>query len=367
MPATAASSSPASRATASTSCAPGCGCRRKSPRPTGCCSKPPSSPPRCCARSPAASPISCWWSRRRSGWRFPPCFCAAGGGCPYVFDVEDLQPDSAGDLGMLPRPRAAGALPSGSPGLPQRGAGLNRHGRHAAANPRQAGSRGKSHRHPSARRPAAASPCGHRDRRGSVFRQQAPARRKIPGRALRQHGSEAGPRRRARGRASVCAIDPGLAFLLAGDGAMRPQLEARARALGLDNVRFLPLLESAAVLRVAGRHRPGAHRATGHRLRYRLSFEDSHPALRRPPHRRRGHAGSEIGRVLRSRKAAWLPNRSSRRTGRDHRACFAIPRNAPPWAPAAAAMPASTGTNHGLLPRFAAHLLRCVTPAPLAT
>jgi colanic acid biosynthesis glycosyl transferase WcaI len=39
-------------------------------------------------------------------------------------------------------------------------------------------------------------------------------------------------------------------FLLAGDGAMRSQLEVRARALQLDNVRFLPLLERPQFLQM---------------------------------------------------------------------------------------------------------------------
>ena len=44
--------------------------------------------------------------------------------------------------------------------------------------------------------------------------------------------------------------DPGIAYLLVGDGAMRPHLEARARALELDNVRIVPLLDDERFLRV---------------------------------------------------------------------------------------------------------------------
>lgn len=44
--------------------------------------------------------------------------------------------------------------------------------------------------------------------------------------------------------------DPGILYLLVGDGAMRPQLEARVRDQGLDNVRIVPLLEHERFLQV---------------------------------------------------------------------------------------------------------------------
>jgi colanic acid biosynthesis glycosyl transferase WcaI len=44
--------------------------------------------------------------------------------------------------------------------------------------------------------------------------------------------------------------DPGIVYLLVGDGAMRPHLEARARDLGLDNVRIVPLLEHEKFLQL---------------------------------------------------------------------------------------------------------------------
>jgi len=42
----------------------------------------------------------------------------------------------------------------------------------------------------------------------------------------------------------------GIVYLLVGDGAMRPHLEARARALALDNVRIVPLMDHERFLRV---------------------------------------------------------------------------------------------------------------------
>ena len=44
--------------------------------------------------------------------------------------------------------------------------------------------------------------------------------------------------------------NPGIVYLLVGDGAMRPHLEARARAMGLENVRIAPLLDHARFLQV---------------------------------------------------------------------------------------------------------------------
>ena len=44
--------------------------------------------------------------------------------------------------------------------------------------------------------------------------------------------------------------NPGIVYLLVGDGAMRPHLERGARALGLDHVRIVPLLEQERFLRV---------------------------------------------------------------------------------------------------------------------
>jgi len=46
--------------------------------------------------------------------------------------------------------------------------------------------------------------------------------------------------------------DPGIVYLLVGDGAMRPHLEARARDLGLQNVRIVPLLEHDRFLQLLG-------------------------------------------------------------------------------------------------------------------
>jgi colanic acid biosynthesis glycosyl transferase WcaI len=44
--------------------------------------------------------------------------------------------------------------------------------------------------------------------------------------------------------------NPGIVYLLVGDGAMRPHLEARVRAMGLENVRIAPLLDHARFLQV---------------------------------------------------------------------------------------------------------------------
>ncbi len=44
--------------------------------------------------------------------------------------------------------------------------------------------------------------------------------------------------------------NPGIAYVLVGDGAVRPRLEARARALGLPNVTFVPLLPNNQFLQL---------------------------------------------------------------------------------------------------------------------
>jgi putative colanic acid biosynthesis glycosyltransferase WcaI len=45
-------------------------------------------------------------------------------------------------------------------------------------------------------------------------------------------------------------FDPGILYVLVGDGAMRPHLERRAHRLGLDNVRIVPLLDHERFLRL---------------------------------------------------------------------------------------------------------------------
>jgi colanic acid biosynthesis glycosyl transferase WcaI len=45
-------------------------------------------------------------------------------------------------------------------------------------------------------------------------------------------------------------LNPGILYVLVGDGAMRPHLERRAHALGLDNVRIVPLLDHERFLRL---------------------------------------------------------------------------------------------------------------------
>lgn len=166
---------------------------------------------------------------------------------PYVFDVEDMQPDAAADLGMLPRP----VLPV----LYRLEAMAYRHA--ALITTVTEGMREKIIAKgipPS--RVAVVSPPAQRSLFG-VGRSQ-------PGQAFRsKHGLEdkfvvahSGNMGVKQGLDLVLDVAVQLKnrheiiFLLAGDGAMKSRLEIRAQVLRLDNVRFLPLLDQAEFVKM---------------------------------------------------------------------------------------------------------------------
>jgi colanic acid biosynthesis glycosyl transferase WcaI len=157
---------------------------------------------------------------------------------PYVFDVEDMQPDAAADLGMLPRPvlpmlyrleamayRRASLITTASEGMRQKiiAKGI-----------------------PPARVAVVLPPAnssmfeiGSADQ-GQAFR----GKHGLEGKFVVAHSGNMGVK---QGLDLVLDVAMRLkerreiAFLLAGDGAMKSHLESRAQALRLDNVRFLPL------------------------------------------------------------------------------------------------------------------------------
>jgi colanic acid biosynthesis glycosyl transferase WcaI len=157
---------------------------------------------------------------------------------PYVFDAQDLQPDAAADLGMLPRPllpvlyrleamayRNASLISTVSEGMRQRilGKGI------------------------SVDKVVVVPP--HADNRvfgvgnvveGHEFRRK----HSLEGKFMVLHTGNMGVK-----QGLDVMLDAALqlkeqrdfVFVLAGDGVMKPHLEGRAAALDLANVRFLPL------------------------------------------------------------------------------------------------------------------------------
>ncbi len=163
-------------------------------------------------------------------------------GAPYVFDVEDLQPDAAVDLGLLPRPllpslyrleslayRRAALISTVTESMRQRIIGKNVSPEKVVALP-----------------PPADSNCFVIG--GSGERQRFRRRHNLDGKFLVAHSGNMGVKQGlgvVLETAGQLRHRPEVTFLLAGDGVMRTQLEAQARALKLSNLRFLPLLERA--------------------------------------------------------------------------------------------------------------------------
>jgi colanic acid biosynthesis glycosyl transferase WcaI len=164
---------------------------------------------------------------------------------PYLFDVMDLQPDAAGDLGMLPGPilpmlyrleamayRHAALISTVSEGMRQKiiGKGV------------------------SPEKVVVIPPTADRDLfdvgvriSGDEFR----AKHQLQGQFVVGHCGNMGVKQ-GLGLVLEAAAQlrerRDITFVLAGDGAMRSRLEQRAVSLRLTNVRFLPLQESSAFL-----------------------------------------------------------------------------------------------------------------------
>jgi colanic acid biosynthesis glycosyl transferase WcaI len=157
---------------------------------------------------------------------------------PYVFDVEDLQPDAAADLGMLPRPvlpvlyrmervayRHAALISTLTEGMRRRIVSKGVEAEKVAIFPMRAdeelfklGGAGE----------------------GKSFRRE----HGLEGKFLVVHSGNMGVKQGLEVVLEAAALlkDGNIVFLMVGSGAMKAQLEERAAGLGLENVKFLPLL-----------------------------------------------------------------------------------------------------------------------------
>jgi colanic acid biosynthesis glycosyl transferase WcaI len=160
---------------------------------------------------------------------------------PYVFDVEDLQPDSAADLGMLPRPvvkvlygleslayRHASLITTLTPMMQERIA--------AKRVPRQKIELVEP------RMDESLTDITRQE--GGAFR----ARYGIDGQFLVTYSGNIGVKQKLDVVIEAAALhhqDPSVLFLIVGDGADCARIKARASELGLSNVRFLPLLDES--------------------------------------------------------------------------------------------------------------------------
>jgi colanic acid biosynthesis glycosyl transferase WcaI len=161
---------------------------------------------------------------------------------PFVFDVEDLQPDAAVELGMMKGGTMLRALYRLERMAYQRAAlistlteGMRQRIVEKGIDPSKV-----------ALFPPRADSSLYTLRErcdGSAFRQ----RYGLQGKLIVSHSGNMGVKQGLEVILEAAAKSrqrQDVQYLFVGDGAMRPQLEARARALALNNVRFLPLLEA---------------------------------------------------------------------------------------------------------------------------
>jgi colanic acid biosynthesis glycosyl transferase WcaI len=158
---------------------------------------------------------------------------------PYVFDVEDLQPDSAADLGMLPGPvvKLLYSLESAA----------YRNARLVTTITANMQERIRSKGVPSEkvaliepRMDESLSDIGPEI--GQAFR----ARHKIDGKFLVTYSGNIGIKQKLDVVIDAAAMhrnDDSMLFLIVGDGADRARIQTRASELRLSNLRFLPLLD----------------------------------------------------------------------------------------------------------------------------
>lgn len=166
---------------------------------------------------------------------------------PYVFDVQDLQPDAAADLGMLPRPampvlyrleamayRNATAIATITEGMRQRIVAKGIPPSKVVVVPPPADS--------------SLFAVG-RSVRGMRFRNK----HGLDGKFVVAHSGNMGVK---QGLGVVLDVavqvkeQHNVVFLLAGDGVMKSHLKSKAMALKLNNVRFLPLQEQEEFLQM---------------------------------------------------------------------------------------------------------------------
>ena len=189
---------------------------------------------------------------------------------PYVFDVEDLQPDSAADLGMLPRPALEDALWPGKRCLSPRAPGD-----HAdLAMKERIVSKGVAAEkvellEPRMDESLAASPPA----RWSHFA----VRYGLEDKFLVTYSGNIGVKQKLDVVIDAAALnrdDDSMLFLIVGDGSDCGRIQRRAAELELGNVRFLPLLDESGISRAAGGQRclPGHAAEIG--LGNRLSLQN---------------------------------------------------------------------------------------------
>ncbi len=158
---------------------------------------------------------------------------------PYVFDVEDLQPDSAADLGMLPRPALKILYPL------ERAA--YRHARLVttltSAMKERIVSKGVA-----SEKVELVEPRVDESLSGIVPCEVAAFRERydLGDKFLVTHSGNIGVKQKLDVVVEAAALNRGddsVLFLIVGDGADRERIQRRARELELCNLRFLPLLD----------------------------------------------------------------------------------------------------------------------------
>jgi colanic acid biosynthesis glycosyl transferase WcaI len=158
---------------------------------------------------------------------------------PYVFDVEDLQPDSAADLGMLPKP--AVKMLYYLEGVAYRHAKLVT--TLTVAMKERIMSKGVAREKVALLEPRMdQSLCGIQAEEGRGFR----ARYGIDGKFLVTYSGNIGVKQKLDVVIEAAALhrsDDSILFLIVGHGAESARIQRRAVDLGLENVRFLPLLD----------------------------------------------------------------------------------------------------------------------------
>jgi len=161
---------------------------------------------------------------------------------PYIFDVEDLQPDAAVELGMMKKGAVidllyrielhsymhAALVTTLTEGMRQRIVEKGIDAAKVVLFPARADS----------------SLYTLRERTdGAAFREQFG----LLGKFIVSHSGNMGVKQGLEVILEAAAKSrerEDIVYLFVGDGAMRPQLEAQAQGLGLRNVRFLPILEN---------------------------------------------------------------------------------------------------------------------------
>ena len=168
-------------------------------------------------------------------------------GAQYVFDVEDLQPDAAADLGMLPRPvlpvlyrlealayNRAAAITTVTDGMRQKIVAKGIPADRITVVPPPADN--------------ALFEVGNASQ-GEAFRRKYG----LGDEFVVAHSGNMGVKQGldlVLDVASELTRHREIAFLLTGDGAMKRHLESRAKSLRLGNVRFLPLQEKTEFLQM---------------------------------------------------------------------------------------------------------------------